>query len=142
MWLEVESYNDVNFKRYTGVSKSVFSEMVSSLKVFEKSKKKQGRPSSFCIEDQLLICLEYWREYRTYFHIAQSWKTLESTVFRIVRRVENALISDKKFHLAGKKALLSENSFEVIVVDATETPVERPKKNKNAVIVARKNVIP
>ncbi|MEH2211389.1 MAG: transposase family protein [Nostoc sp.] len=25
------------------------------------------------MEDQLLMTLEYWREYRTYFHIGQSW---------------------------------------------------------------------
>jgi len=25
------------------------------------------------VEDQLLVVLEYWREYRTQFHIATTW---------------------------------------------------------------------
>ena len=43
-------------------------------------------------EDQVLICLQYWREYRTYFHIAQDWLLSESTVCRIVHRVETTLV--------------------------------------------------
>ncbi|WP_445243512.1 helix-turn-helix domain-containing protein [Microcoleus sp. Pol1C5] len=38
------------------------------------------------LEDQVLLALQYWREYRTYFHIAQSWNINESTAFRLVRR--------------------------------------------------------
>ncbi|WP_442944345.1 transposase family protein [Nostoc sp.] len=26
------------------------------------------------MEDQALVCLQYWREYRTYFHIASDWE--------------------------------------------------------------------
>ncbi len=32
-------------------------------------KKKTGRPRKLSLEDQLLMTLEYSREYRTYFHI-------------------------------------------------------------------------
>ena len=42
------------------------------------------------------MALEYWREYRTYFHIGQSWGVNESTAYRIKGRLENndsALIS-------------------------------------------------
>ena len=141
MWKEARKYKEEDFQRYTGVSRATFARMVKALKQREASKKRKGRPSSFRIEDQLLIALEYWREYRTYFHIAQSWKTQESTICRIVKRVEDALMADQSFHLPGKKALLQENAFEIIVVDATETPVERPKKNRNAVTVARKSGI-
>jgi Helix-turn-helix of DDE superfamily endonuclease len=141
MWLEVQKYSEEDFKRHTGVTRAVFAQMVTILEAKAATKKKRGRPLSFCIEDQLLIAFEYWREYRTYFHIAHSWKTQESTVCRIVRRVEDTLIADKTFHLPGKKALLEKNAFEIVVVDATETPIERPKKNKNAVIAARKSSI-
>jgi hypothetical protein len=41
--------------------------------------------------------------------------------------MESILISDKRFHLPGKKALLNqENNFELVLVDDTESPVERP----------------
>ena len=74
---------------------------------------------------------EYLREYRTYFHIAQSWSVNESTAYRIIRKIENILIRSKEFTLPGKKQLLqSNNKIEVIVIDVTETPIERPKKNR------------
>ncbi len=50
-----------------------------------------GRPSKLGLEDQLLMTLEYWREYRTYFHIGQSWRVNESTAYRIIRRTEQTL---------------------------------------------------
>ncbi|WP_254064748.1 transposase family protein [Microcystis aeruginosa] len=84
-------------------------------------------------EDQLLITLEYWREYRTYFHRGNSWGINESTAYRIVRKVENILIKSGLFNLPGKKALLESNSeIEVIVVDVSEQEIERPKKKQKS----------
>lgn len=89
------------------------------------------------------MTLEYLREYRTYFHIAQTWGVYESTAYRIIRTVEDTLIRSRKFSLPGKKKLLeSDHAIEVVVVDVTESPIERPKKNKNASIVARKKDTP
>ncbi len=45
-----------------------------------------------------------------------------------------------QFRLPGKKALLEpEMEWEVILVDATETAVERPQKNKNVSTAGRKS---
>ena len=67
----------------------------------------------------------------------------ESTAWYISRRVEDTLIKDKQFALPGKKALLkSDVQFEVILVDAAESPVERPKKDSGATIPARRNGTP
>ncbi len=33
----------------------------------------EGRPPTLSIEDKVLLTFEYWREYRTQFHIANSW---------------------------------------------------------------------
>ena len=66
----------------------------------------------------------------------------ESSVCEIIKEIENILIQDKRFHLPGKKTLTSsENSFEVVLVDVTETPVERPKKNNVTITQARKSDI-
>jgi hypothetical protein len=43
-----------------------------------KQKAAGGKPNTLSIEDQLLMMLEYWREYRTYFHIAQSYGPSET----------------------------------------------------------------
>jgi len=49
--------------------------------------------SKLGLEDQALVCLQYWREYRTYFHIAGDWQVSESTFCRIFHWVESTLIS-------------------------------------------------
>ena len=47
-----------------------------------------------------------------------------------------------KFRIPGKKALLKDSDFpEVVVMDVTETAIERPKKNRKNITQARKNVI-
>lgn len=89
-----------------------------------------GRPSKLTVEEKLLMTLEYLREYRTYFHVSNNYGITESACFKIIRKTENILIKSKKFSLPKRKErLLSENTMEVFLVDATETPIERPKKN-------------
>jgi len=89
-----------------------------------------------------LLTLEYWREYRTYFHIGKSWGIEESTVCRIIQKIENMLIKSGKFSLPGKKKLiLADYCVQVVVVDATESQIERPKKNKNNITVEKRNGI-
>ena len=66
----------------------------------------------------------------------------EATVCRTIRKVEDALVRSKKFRLPGKKAVqTSDTVFEVVLVDASEQPVERPKKAKNDITVAKRSVI-
>jgi Helix-turn-helix of DDE superfamily endonuclease len=99
-------------------------------------------PSKLSVENQVLLTLEYLREYRTYFHIGQTWGINESTVFRIVRKIEEILIKAKEFRLPGKKQLLKlEEHREILVVDVTETPRERPQKNKKLPTVAKRENI-
>ena len=106
--------------------------MVNKVKNHEKLKKKTGRPSKLSLEEQVLMTLEYLREYRTYFHIGQSWGLNESNVYRTVTKIEKILIKAEKFRLPGKKELLKSNkNLKTIVIDVTETPIERPKKNKS-----------
>jgi hypothetical protein len=63
----------------------------------------------------------YWREYRTEFHIAQSYGVSEATVCRTIRKMEDTLVRSKKFRLPGKKALQPNDTvLEVILVDASE----------------------
>ena len=128
------------FKRLCGVQPETFAKMLGVLPSPAKPKQKPGRPSKLSLEDQLLLTLEYWREYRTYFHVGQSWGVNESTAYRIVRNIENALSQSRAFSLPGKKQLQgSESEIKVVVVDVTESPIERPKKNKSASIVEKRN---
>lgn len=91
----------------------------------------------------MLIALEYLREYRTYFHISKSYGISEVYAYKLSRWVEDTLIKSKLFNLPGRKALLkSDMEYEVVLVDASETPIQRPKKNKNISILEKRKGIP
>jgi hypothetical protein len=136
----IEHLKDMDFKRLTGVRRETFEEM---LKVVEKGMRDFGRPPKLSRADQLLMTLMYWREYRTEFHIAQSYGVSEATVCRTIRKVEDALVRSKKFRLPGKKALQpSDTVFEVILIDVSEQPVERPKKARKGTTAAKRSDIP
>ena len=52
------------------------------------------------------------------------------------------MIKDGTFRLPGKKELVKEEAdYEIILIDATETPVERPKKNKGNIIPEKRKGI-
>jgi DDE superfamily endonuclease/Helix-turn-helix of DDE superfamily endonuclease len=83
------------------------------------------------VEEEILVTLEYWREYRTYFHISTDWGVSESTVCRIVHRVGHGLLDSGRFRLPGKKRLVQGfDPPEVVVMDVTETPIERPQRQQ------------
>lgn len=119
------------FKRLTGMSRRTYYLIVNIIKEHEKKKKKPGRPCSLIPEEQVLIAIQYWREYRTYFHIGGEWGVSESMVCRTVHKVENILIKSGKLALPGQKELRKLSDSEtVLVIDVMESPVERPKKGQ------------
>lgn len=96
-----------------------------------KKKARGGRKNKLNTEDQLLMVFEYIREYRTYFHMIQSYGVSESTAYKTIRWIEDTLIQRKEFALSGRKALREgDMEYEVIIVDATETGIQRPKKTE------------
>jgi len=130
---QIKLLEDEKFRRLTGVKKATFEKMKEILGEAEIKKKAQGgRKSKLSIEDRLLMALEYIREYRTYFHVSQSYGLSESTAYDIIKWIENTLIKHPDFALPGRKALLKNDvEYEVVLIDATETQIERPKKKKS-----------
>ena len=137
---QIQGLEEDKFRRLTGVKRSTFEKMIHILKDADiKKKAKGGRKNKLCIEEQLLMALEYIREYRTYFHTSQSYGVSESSAYKTVRWVEDTLIKHPDFSLPGRKALLkSDMEYEVVLIDATETPIERPKKDKNTITQAKR----
>jgi hypothetical protein len=131
------------FRRLTGVQRSTFQVMTALLFAAKcKQKAAGGKPNTLSIEDQLLMMLEYWREYRTYFHIGQARAISESAAYRNIKWCENTLAKSKAFRLPGRKAVAaSDRVFDIVLIDATETPIERPKKDKGATTQARRSGI-
>jgi hypothetical protein len=100
-----------------------------------KARKKKGRKRKLSVRKQLMMTLEYLREYRTYFHIGNSYGISESSAYKCIKWVEDTLIKHPDFHLPGKKELQkSDTEYEVIMIDATETPIQRPKKTEKILL--------
>ena len=140
-YANIKSYGDDQFRRITGVKRATFEKMMEILRAKQKEKlSRGGRKPTLSLEEMLLAALEYWREYRTYAHIAASYGIHESNMYRLIKWIEDVLIKDGTFSLPGKKALLkSDTEYEVVLIDVTETPVERPKRGKSATIPGRKS---
>jgi len=137
---QIKELEEEKFRRLTGVKRSTFDKMIDILREADKKKKARGgRKNKLSLEDRLLMALEYIREYRTYFHVSQSYGVSESTAYDTIKWIEETLVRHPTFALPGRKALLkSDIEYDVILIDATETPIERPKKNKNIITQARK----
>ena len=71
--------------------------------------------------------------YRTQVNLA------ESNVNRTIQKVENALIQSRIFALPKRSQKFSEEDY--VIVDVTESQIERPQKNKeNSIAVKRRNI--
>ncbi|HEY8661264.1 MAG TPA: transposase family protein [Hanamia sp.] len=101
---KLESINKLSnqsFRRLTGVHKATFEEMKKILEAAEQQEKHRGgKPNKLTIPERLLMSLEYLREYRTYFHLGQSYGLSESACYRNCRWVEDRLIKSKQFNLS------------------------------------------
>lgn len=142
-YVEVKGLREGEFRRLTGIKRRTFEKMVEILKKEERKKKeKGGKPNKLSIEDMLLMTLEYLREYRTYFHISKSYGISESASYRNIRWVEEVLVKQPDFRLPGRKELLKSNvEYEVVLIDVTESPIERPKKNRGSITQVRRRDI-
>ncbi len=146
-WEKIKNHTNPNFKRLTGVKRSTFKLMVREVRMHDKKKihkkgNNRSHPYKLCVEDQILMLLMYYREYRTQFHIGETYGLHESNVGKNIKRLESILKKCKKFKLPGKEKLSGTNhQYEVIVIDATESPIERPKKNNTGITQAKRRSI-
>lgn len=96
-YTDLQYLSATEFKSLCGVSRYTFSEMVEVLRPDLERYGCRGGQNKLSTEGKLLIVLEYWREYRNQFHIATSWRLHETTVGRIIRKVEDLLVKCGKF---------------------------------------------
>jgi hypothetical protein len=121
--------SDADFKQIIGVKKEVFDAMVEVLSAAYAAKhKRRGRHAKLPIADQLFLSLKYWRQYVTQKELAFEFEVGETTAHDVIVWVKNTLVNSGKFSLSGKKAFLEDPEIDIILVDVTENPVERPKK--------------
>ena len=132
--LSSESYQGI-----FGVKKATFELMLSVLEsAYAELHKFGGKPPKLSVLDKLVITLDYYKDYRPYERIAFDYDVVKATIWNSINWVESVLIKDKRFQLPSKREL-REAEFDVILVDCTESPIQRPKKNSKSGIPARKN---
>ncbi len=140
-YYKVKNLKEKEFKRVVGVKQETFKEMVKVVRKYYRDKKsKGGTPRALSVNDEILLMLEYYREYRTFEHLGIDYEVSESTAHYIVTKIEKVLITQAQFHLEKLKHIEPEddNPIEVVVVDVTESQCERPKKSKNIITQAKK----
>ena len=131
------------YQELFGVNKTTFEAMLEILETDYRRKHKQGgRPPKLSVPDKLIIMLQYYKEYRTMECVAFDYGVSKSTICDAIHWAEETLIADGRFRLPSKRALLEDDSIEVVIVDVTECETERPKKNKKDTIPAKRRDIP
>jgi IS5 family transposase len=106
-------------------------------KEFKQKKINGGRKRKHGIPILISLFLKYYRHYFTMDYLSNKYKCSESTICRIIDTIEQILINCKKFTIQGNNKL--ENSKNTkLVIDVTETEIERPKKNQKAYYSGKK----
>ena len=126
-----------------GVKPDTFHKMKLILqKEYREMHKGGGKPCKLTPEDKLYVTLKYLRDYRTMDSIATEYKVCKGTVCLSIQWVEDTLMKDGTFALPGKRVLKRKsNAIKYIVVDVTESPINRPKKNQKEYYSGKKNAI-
>ncbi|CIT69296.1 transposase [Streptococcus pneumoniae] len=115
---------DARFKRFVGVQRTTFEEMLAVLKTaYQLKHAKGGRKPKLSLEDLLMATLHYVREYRTYEQIAADFGIHESNFIRRSQWVEVTLVQSGV--TISRTPLSSEDT---VMIDATEVQINRPKK--------------
>ena len=130
----------VLFKRLYGVKPDTFEKMLSILQgEYDALHQNGGKPPKLTVEDKLYVTLKYLREYRTMDSIAAEYRVCKGTVCLSIQWVEDTLAEDGTFALPGKRKLKRKSdSIQYVVVDVTESPINRPQKDQKAYYSGKK----
>ena len=139
----IKNLKEEQYQKIFGIKKKTFDKMLEILNnSYIELHSQGGKNPKLSVLDKLIIMLDYYREYRSMENIAFDYGVVKSTICDSIKWVENTLIKDGTFSLPKKRKLQEDNiEVEVLLVDATECEIERPKKNKKVGIQEkRKNI--
>jgi hypothetical protein len=119
-----------------------YAAMLAVLEERERTKKKPGRPPDLTLEEQLVVALSFWREYRTHYPLVLDWQGGESPIGRSTRAGGKCAPALGRFPAAGQEAARAAGRLAVVVVDVSESPVEGPQKSSAPSTAARRSATP
>lgn len=128
----IKNLKEEQYQIIFGIKKKTFDKMLEILNnSYIELHSQGGKNPKLSVLDKLIIMLDYYREHRSMENIAFDYGVVKSTICDSIKWVENTLIKDGTFSLPKKRKLQEDNiEVEVLLVDATECEIERPKKNK------------
>ena len=100
---KIKYLDDTDFKLITGVTRELFNKMLEVLRNKYAAEHARGGRPGLSVEIRLTLALEYWREYRSFRHMAVSHQIKKSTVNEAVLWVENVLRESEDFKLEDLK---------------------------------------
>ena len=120
-------------RRISGVKQEKFEKCVRKLKpawgAAQRRKAVAGRPYGIGnLREHLLLLLMYYRTYTTHLFLAQIFKVDEATICRAIKRI--APLAERVLKIKLER-LLTENDMQLLIVDATEQRIERPKNQRD-----------
>jgi len=142
---KLEKLKGKDFKLITGVTQEVFREMLDVLRKKYSEEHSQGGQPGLPVELRLTLALEYWREYRSFRHMANDHQLAKSMINRAVLWVEDVLSESSEFKLKDLQERFkpneeNESSIEIVLIaDVEEQPIERPKHNQKESYSGKKN---
>jgi len=141
---KIEKLEEKEFKLITGVTREEFWEMLGVLIRRYEDEHAGGGQAGMEVELRLTLALEYWREYRTFRHMANDHQISKSEINRAVIWVENTLSESEEFKLVDLKERFKpneegESEIKVVLIDVEEQPIERPKYEQEKSYSGKKN---
>jgi len=128
------------FKKLFGVSVEEFERMhKAATPVWEKRVKarykRPGRNAKHDLASQMMMLLLYYRCYITQEFVGFLFNLDDSNVSRNIRTLEPILA---RVMAISKTRHLKQEEVEALIIDATEQPIERPKKGQKAFYSGKK----
>jgi Helix-turn-helix of DDE superfamily endonuclease len=133
-----------DFTRLVGVSPTtfaiIFKKLEAAIEKFHSNEpiRKRGRKSSLELSDQLLLTFLYLRQYDTFLNLGAQFGISESYAQKRFTFISSLLLKALDLPDEGN---LNLSHIQILAVDVTEQPIERPLKDQKKYYSGKKNDI-
>lgn len=133
-WNKMQDATEPEFLRQVGIPRENFDTILEKVLAYLKAERQRNRlkmrgrnTSELPVEDRLLLTFYYLRHHPTFVNLADVFDISESYANKRYHEYRDMLV--KVLRLPGHKALL-DDSWQAIILDVTEQPIERPAKKQ------------